>query len=361
VKAALPPWLFAHVLVGVALLADHIVRAETTLKKAPVGTALHHGLLSWDADWYLRIAQHGYGQLPREGLRFFPVLPLMARVLGSVTGGAGNALLLISLLASLAFVASLRHLVATDFHNQAVADRSAWIAALAPAAFVLVMGYTEALAGLLAVLTFLLARQRRWRWVIVTSLLAGALRPSGVLLMAPLAWEAARQWNARPKRERGWIMAAVIAPLIGVAPYLVWVQARYGDAFLPYSVQEARHLRGPYANPITTVSRALGDVAGHDLVLGLRGLWVLVFLALLLVMTRRLPGAYTVYAAVTLITSVATKNLGSFERYAYGAFPFVIAAAMLIRGKTTELIVVGLLAAAMTTYALLAFLDLYVP
>jgi len=347
--------------VGVALITEVVVRRGATLHKAPVGTAGHRGLLSWDGDWYFRIARHGYDSVGHDGLRFFPLLPLLARGLAPVTGGVGPALIIIAGVASLAFAALLHRLVATDTGDRGLAQRSAWLVSLAPMAFVLVMGYTEALAGALAVAAFLGARQRRWHWAAVAGLLAGALRPSGILLVAPLAWEGARRFGKASGHERAWIVTAVAAPVVGTVPYLAWVQAQYGDWKLPYSVQQADYLRGGWANPIGRVVDALSNLDGGDLVLGLRGVWVLVAGALLIVAARRLPGSYVIFAAVTLVVAASTEHLGSVERYAYGAFPLVVAAATLIEHPDVERAVLAISGAAMSAYALLAFLDLYVP
>ncbi|MCU1346398.1 MAG: hypothetical protein JWL70_2664, partial [Acidimicrobiia bacterium] len=242
-----------------------------------------------------------------------------------------------------------------------LAERSVWLISLAPMAFVLVMGYTEAPAGALAVAAFLGARQKKWPLAAGAALFAGALRPSGILLMAPLAWEGLRRFGKASKRERVWIAAAVAAPAVGTLPYLIWVQAHYGDWQLPYSVQEADYLRGGWANPIGRVIDALSNLRHGDLVLGLRGIWVLVFLILLVLAAFRLPPSYAVYGFTTLVVAASTQHLGSVERYAYGAFPLLVAAATLTKRPEVQRGVLMVSGAAMSLYALLAFLDLYVP
>ena len=62
--------------------------------------------------------------------------------------------------------------------------------ALAPPAFVLVMGYTEAIALCALLGAILAARARRWEVVVACGLAAGLARPTGILLVP-----AVRRWS----------------------------------------------------------------------------------------------------------------------------------------------------------------------
>ena len=44
-------------------------------------------LLAWDAAFYADIAHGGYDAVPRAGLRFFPLVPLLARAVAVVLRG----------------------------------------------------------------------------------------------------------------------------------------------------------------------------------------------------------------------------------------------------------------------------------
>jgi hypothetical protein len=360
-RVALPAWLVAHVVVGAALLADAILRSGTDLSRNPVGTRHHTGLLSWDASWYLRIAQHGYGSLPDESVRFFPGLPLLVRGLGAIVGSDSFALLAISNVCALLLLAALHHLVTEDLRDAALAARTTWLAALAPIAFVLTMGYTEAPAGLATVISFSAARRRSWRAAAVAGAIAGALRPLALLLTVPLFVEAARDLRAAPVRDVLGRAVAIASPVLGAVPYALWVEAQYGDWMRPYREQTVDGLRGDSANPVIAVTDALRGLDGDDLVLGLRGMWALVFVALLVVAARKLPLSYTAYAAATIVVATSTEHIGSLERYAYGAFPLLVALSTLTARPQVERTVLTVSAAAMGAYAILAFADVYVP
>ena len=60
---ALPAWLVARVLVGIALLVARIV-TDHGVDDPLARTTASHGLLAWDGAFYADIAQHGYAALP---------------------------------------------------------------------------------------------------------------------------------------------------------------------------------------------------------------------------------------------------------------------------------------------------------
>src|SRR5262249_40137493 len=136
--AALPAWLLARVIV------------VTTLLLAPGPS-----VLVWDAAWYEKLALHGYGPYGAAGTRFFPLFP------GVIGAGAGVGLpasawqLAVCWVAALLFAAALFRLTVRETGDPAAGSRVAWLIQLVPGANVLALGYTEALAGLLAVLYFL--------------------------------------------------------------------------------------------------------------------------------------------------------------------------------------------------------------
>jgi hypothetical protein len=89
--------------------------------------------------------------------------------------------------------------------------------------------------------------------------------------------------------------------------------------------------------------------------------WVVLCLALLVLAYRRLPASYAAFATVVLAVSLTSSNLDSFERYALGAFPLVIAASTLTARRRVEIIVLVLAGAAMAGYTLAALFGLVVP
>src|SRR6185436_10615203 len=107
---------------------------------------ISEGLIAWDGTWYRDIALGGYAQTGAAGVRFFPLFPLLARLLGlGISSAMAPALVVIANVASLALLVFVRRLVLFEGKGHAVATRSVWLMALFPSAFVLVWGYAEAL------------------------------------------------------------------------------------------------------------------------------------------------------------------------------------------------------------------------
>ena len=361
-RAALLPWLVSRAVVIGALalaryLSDHI---------HPVASAalrVHEGLLGWDAGYYRDIAARGYGPLGHSALRFFPLLPLVTRALHYLTGLSYDQCLIgIVNLSALAAAALIHHLARRETGDSALASTAAWVLCLAPAAFVLVMGYSEAVMIALAAGVFLCLRSGRWWAAAALGYLAGLTRPIGVLLFLPALIEALR--SARGGGGRGPAVSrvgAVLGPVAGCATYLAWVGNRYGDFWAPVTVQESGNLRGHFADPLQTAVDDLRGLAHGHLGTGLHVPWLIVFAGLVVVLIRRWPSSYTAYAVAVLGLAVASSNFDSLERYALSAFPLVLAAAYLLRPESRLRAVLPLLGAGLVSYALLAFFNAYVP
>jgi hypothetical protein len=360
-RVAVVPWVVARVLVVSALALSRHLFDEIGREPRPV--QLGQGLFAWDGAFYREIAEHGYGALPNAALRFFPLVPLMARALGTVLlGHDAAALLLIAGLSALAFGALLHRLTVLETGDRHAAARAAWFAALFPAASALVMGYADATALALAVGAFLALRTDRWVLAGALGAAAGATRPLGVLLALPALIEVLRVRHG--VTIAGWARrsAAVIGPGLGLMAYLAWVGVARDDPFLPISVQKRDSLRGDFVDPVSRLIDAGRDLAGGDRFgSGLHLLWALLFLGLLVVVARRLPASYTALTAVTLLVSLSAENLDSLERYAMGAFPLLIALALVTGGRTVERLALTLAAGGLVGYAVLGFLGVSVP
>ena len=360
-RAALVPWLVARAVVGAALAVARFSADQVGKRPEPV--QLHQGLFAWDASYYRALAEHGYGGLPRAALRFFPLVPLLTRALGTLLlDHDGVALLLIANVSALVFAALLHRLATLETGDAALARRAAWFGSVFPPFAVLVLGYADATAMALAAGMFLALRTRRFGWAIPLGLLAGLCRPVGVLLVAPAAVEAARSWAATEGRDRLQRAGAVLAPAVGLGIFLAYAGLRFGDAFEPLTIQNRANLRGRFVFPTTSLLDGVRNlVHAARFGPGLHVLWAVVFAALLVVVWRRLPASYTVYAALALVLGLSAHNLDSFERYAATTLPFLLAVAIVTDRPNAERAVIGLAAASLFAYSLLAFFGVSVP
>jgi len=418
-RTILAAWVAARLVVAAAYAAASLAVHHGFVSAGPGGRPRHLiGLLGFDAGWYAGIASHGYAGMGRESLRFFPLLPLAVRGLAAppgLRGHSGGVLIVLVNLVALAFVAAVAALARAEFTRRADAAavaggaggggagragagvdgpadvaglvrRTVVFASLAPPAFVLVMGYAEALFGLFAVVCLAAARTRRWEWAAFAGALAALCRPVGVLLVAPLLVEAARDagWLRRPRDRRprdrrpgarraaaagsrgdpaAWALRAlaVAGPLIGAGCYLAWVRRTYGDALLPLRVQRQADLHGASSNPVQVLADAASGVLHGHVGTALHVPWLVAFALLTVVMARRLPASYTVWAALTFVTILTGSNLDSSERYLYAVFPFLFVAADLTRRREVYAVAATASTVAMFGYATLVFVNAYVP
>lgn len=359
-RRSLPAWVGTRVLVGLALAIAHLRVDDVSDPLARVTT--RQGLLAWDGAFYADIAHHGYATLPEAALRFFPLAALVGRGIGVTGLGPRVGVVVGANLAALAATVLLYLLVRREGHDDAVATRTVWLFSLAPAAFVLTLGYAEAIYLACAIAIVLVVRDRRWWAAVPLGLLAGLSRPGGFVIAVPIVVEAVLAWRTTSHRDRLGQGAAAISPFVGTALYLAWVGHRFGDAWLPFSIQTRAGLKGSFTNPIDSIGGALdGMIHGRTVGTGFHVVWMAVAVALVVLGARRLPASYTWFSIASLASAVTSSNLDSFERYALGAFPLVIVLALLLTDRRIARVVIGLSGLIMTGYATLAFLHAYVP
>ena len=360
-RAAIVPWAVARVLVvgSLALARFAVDHLEHAVRPVQLG----QGLFAWDGAFYREIAEHGYGAAHSETLRFFPLVPLVSRWLGVVfLGNDAAALIVVANGSALLFGALVYRLTRLETGNPHTAVRAAWFAAVFPPAVALVLGYAEATFMMLSVAMFLALRRRRFEWAIPFALLAGLTRPVGLLLALPAAIEGARAWRAASLRALVARVGAVVAAPVGSGLYLLWVRYAYGDAWLPLRIQNDRAHRGGFVDPFTRTFDGISDlIHGDRFGSGLHILWAALFVVLIVVLFRRLPASYGVFAAAMVVVNLSARNLDSFERYAMSAFPLVLAVALFTDRPDVERPALALSAAGLVGYSILAFLGVYVP
>jgi Gpi18-like mannosyltransferase len=211
------------------LAAENAVKFDTPQLTHAFADPLLAPLARWDAVWYLRVADSGYGGSEARAA-FFPLYPLLVRTLATPFGASPAALLVAAYAVALgAFLAALNllyRLVALEL-GPPLARPALLLLAVFPAALYFGAPYAESLFLALSVGAFYAARTGRWAWAGACAAAAAATRNSGVLLMLPLAivW-----WSSRERDARGaaWLL---LAPL-GLGAYALYLGLAEGDALL---------------------------------------------------------------------------------------------------------------------------------
>jgi hypothetical protein len=322
-RAAVPGWIAGRVVVGVAW-AIQLVDVQLRLD----GDQPHHaslGLFAYDADVYRDIAEQGYAAGPFESVRFPPLLPVLG------VNGVG-ILLLVQVCALLA--AAVVHRLALEVTDDGdLARRAATLVGLAPPAFTLVWGYSEAPFILLSAAQLLALHRRRWVVAGGLGLLAALTRTSGVLLAVPAAVEA---WTSRKERPLtvasiGARALAILGPIVGQVAYLVWVEVATGKGMAPIEIQ--RELRRGFAFPPFRLLEGIGEVITEPFNDGLHVPFAFGMVALVWVCWKRFPPSWTALSVVSALTALSASLLNSLERYAYGTVPLLVALAAVTGGR----------------------------
>jgi hypothetical protein len=216
----------------------------------------------WDTGFYVSIAEEGYRyqgvELP--SVAFFPLLPLLMRLLTPVAGDAVAAGILISNLALLGATILLYRLV-LDQVNEEVAERAVWYLSVFPASFFGSAIYTESLFLLTAVGALFLARRGRWVWAGLFGIAAALTRLHGVLVAVLLAGEWWRQRHD-PTADKPSVLAlaaAAVTPL-GTLAYMLYCRQAFGS---PFAFATAASAWGRIPKPpLSTVAEVVHPPAG---------------------------------------------------------------------------------------------------
>jgi hypothetical protein len=211
-----------------------------------------------DGVHYARIAAAGYSYTARQGsdVAFFPLYPLMGRLVTEVTGlRVEAALLLVSHLFLLAAFAVLflyvqdrcsAH-IGTESASD-IAGRACLAFGLLPATFFFRMAYSESLFLFLG-LAALYGMHRNWPTVVI-ALLAGlltAVRPVGIAIVPVLVlylWQ-------RSASVAAWMKTCIVfIPLAcwGIAEYMLYQWVFFGDPIAFAKTQAYWAARGPVAS-----------------------------------------------------------------------------------------------------------------
>lgn len=317
-------------------------RSEITARLGAVGNVLAAPAVRWDSIHYLAIAHLGYADA--ASTVFYPLYPLLVRLLGDVIGSDPVAGILISVVSFGVALRLLHRLTALELGPRA-ADAAVALLAFAPLSLFFSAVYTESLFLALSVGSIYAGRRGRWKLAAGLGGLAAATRVTGILLTLPLAIMYRRE---RRCLDRG--LAVLAAVPAGLVAYLGFLTIKGYGFLAPFAqqsnAQHERQMTGPLdtvVEAVRTATLGLRSIASepiyHSSVAGpfsngLESVWLLAVLAIAVVALvatfRRLPVPYGAYALVALLvciwTPVPSQPLDSSDRYALTIFPLWMAA-----------------------------------
>jgi hypothetical protein len=287
--------------------------------------------LDWDGAHYLYIAQNGYPPLyPPEGgylaySAFFPLLPWLTRWLSWVTHlPLTTSAFLIVTSAGLAAAVGIWWLALETLGDREGAKRTVMLAMVWPASFVLSMNYNDGLLIAFAAGCLIALRRQRWIWAGVAAILASLTRPDGVALTLACAWCAFSAIRATHSLRP--LVAPLMAPL-GMVGYFTFLAIRLHDPLLWFKAEQRGWNAGfdfghTYFRNLTLVVR---EPTKHlDLVPSVVA-GIVFILLILWACFERLPVEQILYSGAILVLTLGSGFGGSIPRFAFHAFPLLIA------------------------------------
>jgi hypothetical protein len=295
----------------------------------------------WDSGWYYQIARHGYPFVvggPSAGvgkagkIAYFPLYPLLMRWASHLFGSADADVyiggILVSWLSFVLAMVALYYLARLDL-SRPHAERAVLLTAIFPFAFFFGMVYTEALFLLLTLVSFYGFRTRRWMLGGICGGLATATRPTGILMIVPLAWIAWR--NAEPtRRDRVLATAGLVLVTLGVGLYSLYVY-RLSDNPLEWAASITRwgYYPGgrPWMMPLRLVARLLthpyrylstDPAALYDTLYGVTGI---AFVVLIPFVWMRFGAGYGLFMLLNLWVPLSSGVFEGVGRYCSVLFP----------------------------------------
>ena len=318
--------------VGAGLLSRILIYFVAFLYDAAFdkGRRIRELMCSWDCGWYLSIIEHGYMSEPSwheqgnaANWGFFPVYPMLSRLIALVTGVP--PLISAQLVSNALFICGLVILFAYSLKYFSAADSRFIVAAVAFSPFSIYFSapYTESTYFLLTIGSVYLASSGRWIWAGILAAVISATRPPGFLIFFPLLVLAVQQygWKSMLTYGKGAERATLALALVplGLFLFMLFLYAYVGDG-LAFSHVQGRAWGREFHDPVLNLWRGItGKVrAKYDSLLTLIALAAGLYL-----LYRR----FIVESAIVLLGVLVPLSFGlsSMPRYSWTLYPLYVA------------------------------------
>ena len=304
----------------------------------------------WDVRHYVAIAEEGYTATGDERLRlvFFPMLPLLMRLLSPLAGGSAFAAGTVISLAAAACAAALLYALACAWRGEETARRAVLYFTLNPMSVFMGCVYTEApFLCLTLACAYLLCRGRPLAAALCGA--ASALTRMPGVIVSGLFLIVCLERLARGERPAGAIaaclgqMAIVFSGLVAYWALNAWVTGN-PMMYLTYQRENWYQQPGTFWQSTANTVHYLLTTAGEEDWLWTWGFQLVAMAcgyAMLAFGQKRLPFALAAYAFVYVAVVFAPTWLLSGARYLYGLICLPLLQATLPAGRGTHRALLG--------------------
>lgn len=301
------------------------------------GSEFFKSLANWDGGHFLGIAEYGYSE--KFQYAFFPLYPLVIRVLSQFTNNYLLAGILISVVASFLGLQLLYRIVKEDFDKQSLpigkqslptgkkkAEQAVLTLLFFPTSFFLLTSYSEGLFFFLVVAGFYFLQKQRLYLAVIFAALASATRLAGLALAFSLIVQV---WVTFGINRRNFFV--LLAPA-GFIIYCWYLYIQTGDPF--YFVTAEANWQRSLSIPGLNFWETLRNLATGQNILqypmnALDFLFAVFGLGFVIRSFRFLPLFFGLYGLISLLLPLFTSTLDSVPRFLLPIFPIFILIALL--------------------------------
>jgi hypothetical protein len=291
----------------------------------------------WDGPHYLYLAQYGYTNQgdPANFIVFFPLYPLLVRLVTFDFSLVNLSGLIVSNVASIVAVIYLFKLAKLDY-TDSIAKKAVLFLCVFPTTYFMSAPFTEGLFLVLVIASLYYARNANWAAAGFLGCLSALTRIGGLVLLPALLVEYFHQ--------RGWKLKTLdykilfsLLPAVGFMIYLLINYLVMGD-FLSFLTIQREHffetfgpvdgLKGAWNWPSHSVYPDSITIGYAQIIFAAFGL-AMMFAALKL----KLRPSYQVYMLLTWAVTVSTSFWISIPRYVLAMFPLFFVLALISNKK----------------------------
>ena len=276
----------------------------------------------FDANWYLAVAENGYGSIPGDD-HFPPIFPVLIRLFRPLFGSAFLAGLFISNVCTLYAIRLLCSLF-IESAGSLVGRRATLLFLLYPTSFFLFSAYSESVFLVAALLSLQSMKTRSWAWAGFWTFCAILIRLQGAALLAPMLYLI---WQDHPRLRKFAHWFGLIIPALGGLFYLYLRSQQVMTGAIPFTEADWHaRLVLPWETYLYAIRTLFsGSVTFIDF---LNWAIATLFIVLLGIGWRKTPLEYNLYTVfsllIMLIRIVETQPLISMSRYSLTLFPIFL-------------------------------------
>lgn len=294
-------------------------------------------LSRWDGGWYLGIAENGFDK--PETAAFFPLYPLMMKVLGSALNFAipSNISFVVSglIVSNIAYFGMLIFLyrIALELFNKRIARRTVLFVSIFPTSFFFSSLYTESLFMFFVTGTFYYMYKKEWLSTGLMLLLASLTRNTGIFLIIStfVYYIKVYQWRSLISKTTVLDYIKIYLPVVlGYSGYLTYLYLKFDNPLAFVEAQKAwdRSFSLPWNSLYNSFINSSPDF-----------LFTISFIILLFFGLKKIPFEQWTYTFISIfipVMSVLNGNMFAMTRFMLMSFPIFIYLALLIKDRMTE-------------------------